>query len=289
MIDEIILSAPAKINLSLRILGRRKDGYHNIVTLMQKIELADQLHIGLHAGNGIKLRCPGNDLPCDAGNIVFRAVETFCRESGIDQGIEVVLEKRIPVAAGLGGGSSDAAAVLLGLNSLLATGFSLERLQEMALDLGADVPFFIRPESALWAEGIGEKFSQAAALEGCWIVLANPGFDVSTKWVYENFALTIKGNPYMVGRELRQGEKGVVLRGGQEVLLHNDLESITLKRYPEVGFIKDEFISAGAAGALMSGSGPTVFGIFFAKKPAASCLEKIKSKLKGRFFITRPF
>jgi len=287
-VNELALTAPAKINVSLRILGRREDGYHALRTLMQKIDLADQLHIKVSEGNDINLDCPGSNLPCDEGNIIFRAAELFLNECNFEKAVSIQLEKHIPVAAGLGGGSSDAAAVLLGLNSILKTGFSIEKLEGMALKLGADVPFFVRPEGALWAEGIGEKFSAASSLEGYWLVLVNPGFDVSTKWVYENFALTIKGNPYMVGREPRQGERSILYADGQEVLLHNDLEAVTMAKYPEVGLIKEACISAGAIGALMSGSGPTVFGIFDVEESAISCVEKIKTNGKGHVFLTRP-
>jgi 4-diphosphocytidyl-2-C-methyl-D-erythritol kinase len=284
---EITMVAPAKINLCLRVLARRPDGYHELETLMQKVELADRIHLRLGV-EGIRLVCSGADLPCDEGNLVYRAARDFLRAVGSEQGVDVDLEKRIPVAAGLGGGSSDAAAVLKGLNILLGTGFSEERLREFGKALGADVPFFVSEHPAAWATGIGDILQPAATLGDCWIVLANPGFAVSTKWVYENFALTTGGNPYKLGRVPRHS--GCVSPGSGVCGGHfcNDLEFVTLARHPEVGVMKEELLACGATAAMMSGSGPTVFGIFHDAKQAVASQNTMLSRHGGQVFLTRP-
>jgi len=284
---EITMAAPAKINLFLRVLARRPDGYHEIETLMQKVELADCVHIRL-AKAGISLVCHGVDLACDAGNLVYRAAREFLQAAGSHQGVDLTLEKRIPVAAGLGGGSSDAAAVLKGLNVLLGAGFSEDRLREIGKTLGADVPFFVSERSAARASGIGDILQPAASMGACWIVLANPGFAVSTKWVYENFALTTKGNPYKLGRLPRHGggrSPGRGVHGGQ---FCNDLESVTLPRHPEVGAMKEELLADGATMALMTGSGPTVFGIFHDAKQAVASKDTMMRRHGGQVLVTRP-
>ncbi len=284
---EITVAAPAKINLFLRVLGRRPDGYHEIETLMQKVELADRVHIRLRKA-GICLVCPGVDLPCDEGNLVYRAARDFLLALGSEQGVDLRLEKQIPVAAGLGGGSSDAAAVLTGMNTLLAAGFSEERLREIGKTLGADVPFFVSEHAAAWATGIGDILQPAAIMDDCWIVLANPGFAVSTKWVYENFALTTRGNPYKLGRVSRHGGSVLPERGADAGQLFNDLESVTLPRHPEVGAMKEELLAGGAVAAMMSGSGPTVFGIFHDAKQAVASRDTMLKRHGGQVFLTRP-
>jgi len=287
VVAELILFPPAKINLYLRILGRRPDGYHEIDTLMQKLDLTDRLQIRL-AGEGVTLECPGSGLPCDAGNLVYRAAEKFLAAAGVRHGVHMVLEKRIPVAAGLGGGSSDAAAVLVGLNRLLATGFSEARLRQMGRELGADVPFFVRQQPAAWAGGIGDLLEDAPSMRACWVLLVNPGFPVSTKWVYENFALTTKGNPYKVGRELYSGSFSASPDGKSGWHMWNDLESVTREKYPELLEIEKKLRDGGAIGAMMSGSGPTVFGIFNDLSLAEAGLQGFKLRYGEQVFLTKP-
>jgi 4-diphosphocytidyl-2-C-methyl-D-erythritol kinase len=191
----LTIKAPAKINLFLKVLNRRPDGYHEIESLMQKIDLCDILHFSRH-GEEISLSCPETTLPEDQGNIIYRAAQAFFSATGIKAGIKIILEKKIPIAAGLGGGSSDAAAVVMGLNTLLNSNLHREELLDIASPLGADVPFFVEAYSAAMVTGIGEKIEQVKSLEGFSIVLVNPGFGVSTKWVYENFPLTSNSNPW---------------------------------------------------------------------------------------------
>jgi 4-diphosphocytidyl-2-C-methyl-D-erythritol kinase len=269
-------------------MGRRSDGYHEIESFMQKVELADQLHL-FTEGEKISLSCPGTDLPEDDGNIVFKAAQLFFDTVGKQSGVRIVLEKNIPVAAGLGGGSSDAAAVLHGLNYLFSGNLSQDQLQEMALKLGADVPFFVKPCSGAIATGIGERLQEKEPLTGIWIILVNPGFAVSTKWVYENLPLTTNSNPYILarGRKMPDDSFSNLLALSNEQ--GNDLEAVTIKHYPEIGEIKETLKQAGAAGALMSGSGPTVFGLFLSQQTAISSLGIFDSKYGKNVFLTKPY
>ena len=276
---EITVQAPAKVNFYLAVKAKRPDGYHEIETWMQKLELGDTIKLQVSEA-GISLRCPGSDLPVNSENLAWQAAALFLEETRIKNGIEIELIKKIPVAAGLGGGSSDGAAVLKGMNILFSTGLPQQKLMEMAYSLGADVPFFIADRSAAWATGIGEKLSEAELQDQCWLVLVNPGFSVSTKWVYQNFALTTEDNPYILDR--------LLLYRNLCQNIFNDLESVTLKKYPEVATIKKKFLTCGADAVLMSGSGPTVFGIFKNEKTAQGCVNYFRPFFGENVFLTRP-
>jgi 4-diphosphocytidyl-2-C-methyl-D-erythritol kinase len=284
----LTVKAPAKINLFLRIVGRRPGGYHEIESFMQKVELSDQLHFSA-GDDGISLACPGTDLPEDDGNLVFQAAQLFFKTIGKRPGVRIVLEKNIPVAAGLGGGSSDAAAALHGLNNLFGAGLSHEQLLEMARPLGADVPFFVASHSAAMASGIGDCLQGAVPLTDVWILLVNPGFPVSTKWVYENLPLTSNSNPYILarGRKLPEDFFSNLLALTAEQ--GNDLEEVTIKRYPQIGEIKETMKQAGAAAALMSGSGPTVFGLFLSEETATDSLGIFTRQYGKNVFLTKPY
>jgi len=266
--QHLCLTAPAKINLYLKIIGRRPDGYHELNTLMQKLALYDELELALVPESGIHLFCPGTDLPEDERNIVHRAARLFLERTGrVDQGIRIVLKKNIPVAAGLGGGSSDAATVLTGLDSLLATGCRRDELADMGLGLGADVPLFIHDMAAAWATGIGEKLEVAVPLAGYRVLLVNPGIGVSTKWAYETFALTAAGKKINLScsqKEQSENDRPVSFRKRliKPDELVNDLETVTADKYSVINTIKQRLLAAGAVSAMMSGSGPTVFGLF---------------------------
>lgn len=277
--------APAKINLYLAILGKRADGFHELETQMLKLALADILHLEIQ-DRGISLSCPESGLPTDQGNLVYRAAASFLAAAGTGKGIRIVLEKKVPIAAGLGGGSSDAAAVLRGMNRLFGGLFSQERLVELARPLGADVPFFVVDCRAAWATGIGDSICPNFVSEPEWIVLVNPGFSVSTRWVYENFTLTTKGNPYILGRAFTHAGKRCP--GPGEVLLRNDLESVTIGKYPLLGVLKEELLAGGAHGALMSGSGPTVFGLFRDRDDARKSAAGFAERFGRNVFLTRP-
>jgi 4-diphosphocytidyl-2-C-methyl-D-erythritol kinase len=284
----LTLKAPAKINLFLKVLSRRPDGYHEIESLMQKIELFDILHFTLQ-GDSISLSCPESSLPEDKANLAYRAAEAFFSATGIKVGIQITLEKNIPTAAGLGGGSSDAATVIVGLNTLLNTNLSLEQLTGIARPLGADVPFFVQDCSTAIVTGIGDCIQQVEPLQGFSIVLVNPGFGVSTKWVYENFPLTSSPNPYILAR----GQKvtGIFhgMNPGLFEELGNDLEAVTISRHPEIGDIKKKLKATGAVTSLMSGSGPTVFGLFVSEEDAQHCFSQLSKKHGGDVFLTRPY
>ena len=287
----LILEAPAKINLFLQVTDRRPDGYHLLETLMQKVSLYDEIKLRMCAA-GIPLRCSVDGTPENKPTPVYRAAALFLqatrgRRGGREFGVDITLTKRIPVAAGLGGGSSDAAATLNGLNKLYEYGCSTVELAEIGLQLGADVPFFLADAPAAFATGIGEILQPVEPLCGYSVLLVNPGFPVSTRWVYQSFALTKKENTSNL-KNSQEGILGPFARNGsaqtipQRTFLLNDLETVTVSRYPEVGRLKEELLLNGAERALMSGSGPTVFGLFADRQSADACY----TLFKRRFFHT---
>lgn len=285
--SSLLLLAPAKINLTLRILAERADGYHEIDSVMQKLDLADTLRMNRLDTPGIVLKCPNSTLSEDASNLVYQAAYLLLQETNLlnTYGVSIVLEKRIPVAAGLGGGSSDAGTVLSGLNDLLGTNVSLSALLRMGKTLGADVPFFVLSAPAVRAQGIGERMSLVSPLADCSVLLVNPGFSVSTAWVYKNFTLTIADKVSILSdsRDSDAGEEDTLL-------LSNDLESLTIAHYPEIAGIKDVMLTYGATGALMSGSGPTVFGVFHDNvgSDVRGCAEMLRDKYGAGVFVTKP-
>ena len=248
------VQSPAKINLILKVLRRREDGYHDIASLMQKVSLSDEMRF-TPSGQGIVLTCPGSDLPTDEGNLVVRATRALFTEAGFAGGVEIALRKRIPTAAGLGGGSSNAATTLVVLNDLFRFGFDRERLIRIGARLGADVPFFIYGSTA-WAFGIGDLLEPAVIPSGMWLVLVNPGFEVPTKWVYQSLNLPLTNTAVKYSIPSFSGVRDLA------AALSNDLEKVTVRQYPVLAELKGFLLRQGAIGSLMSGSGPTVFGIF---------------------------
>lgn len=246
--------APAKINLCLHVLGRRADGYHDLATLMQRIDLRDRVTVSVARGSDITACCPGLVLPAGMDNIAVQAARMFLLHVGERRRVTIAIDKRIPAAAGLGGGSSDAAAVLTALNELLGTALSCSEMMALGARLGADVPFFLYGRTA-WATGIGERLQPWPGLPPIVLVLVNPGFAVSTASVFQNLGLTHSG----ATARIPGFPAGM---GGLVRLLHNDLEVVTCQRHPVITTIKERLIANGADGALMSGSGPTVFGLF---------------------------
>ena len=272
--------APAKINLFLRVTGRRADGYHTLQTRMQKVGLFDLLKVQ-RGGEGVRLHCVGADLPENADNLVHRAASLFLetvaqRRGRTLGGVKISLTKNIPIAAGLGGGSSDAAAALKALNFLFEAGLTAGELAAIGLELGADVPFFLADTPAALAVGIGEILTPVAPLSGCFVLLVNPGFSVSTRWVYQTFALT-KEEKTTIFKNFRESADPAgqpclsATVEGLPAALENDLETVTITRYPEIGRIKEELLAHGAVAALMSGSGPTVFALFSDQQAAETC------------------
>ena len=252
------LFAPAKVNLYLRITGRRDDGYHLLDTLMVPISLGDEVEITRVDGppKSVTVHADAPDLPLGEENTVSRAARAFHERSGCDAPVAVTIRKRIPIGAGLGGGSTDAAAVLRGLNELLGAGLSTEDLMAAALSVGADVPFFIRGEAA-WARGIGEELSPAGPLPRLAMVVLFPNLPVSTAWVYRNFRFKLtktSNNNNLIGKLDTPHEVAQVMV--------NDLETVTVSRYPRIARLKERLDREGAIGSLMSGSGSAVFGVF---------------------------
>ena len=253
--------APAKINLFLHVLGKRDDGYHNLLTWMQKLDLCDTIDLSLRDDdNGsIEFTCDDKNLPVNSNNLAVRAARCFQDKSIVLQkkGIEIRLQKKIPVSAGLGGGSSDAGAVLRGLNQLSNFEFTPQALIDMARPLGADVPFFAIEDDAVIAGGIGDEMYVVDSLVDYTFVLVNPDFFVSTKWVFDNLSLTSDSKNSKVSRFQKCNNACLSLDA-----LHNDLESVTAAAHPEIEKMKESLLACGASKVLMSGSGPTVFGIF---------------------------
>lgn len=284
------LRAPAKINLYLEITGQRADGYHTIRTVMQKISLYDRVELALGAGEGIALTCPGSSLPADSSNLVHKAAWHFhqalrAREIPLCR-VTVSLGKQIPVAAGLGGGSSDAAAVLLGLNRLYQYPLSSRELFDIGLALGADIPFFLQPAAISLGRGIGEILSSVVSGPVLNLVLVNPGFSVSTKWAYENFVLTESAKEISLARSRAMEWWRLCEQGTKQSFpldcLYNDLEQVTAARYGAIQEIKQALRNCGACSTLMSGSGPTVFGVFAEAKQAAESVQQLE---KQNYFI----
>lgn len=258
MTEKVLLSTrlkmPAKINLWLEVLGKRPDGYHDLSSLMLPIAVYDELSIRLTEQDEIRIDCDHPDVPLDDRNLGWRAASSFLEHVGIRQGVAITIKKSIPVGAGLGGGSSDAAGVLLGLDQCLGTCVPTAEMHGLAHALGADVPFFLYRRPAL-ARGIGDLLEWVDGVPAFPILCIKPPIMVSTAWVYGSLKLTPKPSSTKVDR----------LRGrpwSVSELLENDLETVTLDAYPRLREIKDWLLSHQALGALMSGSGPTVFGVF---------------------------
>lgn len=255
------MQVPAKINLWLEVIRKREDGYHDLCSLMLPIGVYDRIELELRKGEGISLMCNHALVPNDSRNLAWMAAEHFLETAGVETGVWVGIEKNIPVGAGLGGGSADAGAVLLGLNRLLGEPLSLEQLQTLALRLGADVPFFLFNKPAL-AQGIGEKLQPVEGLPDYPLVLVKPPLTVATGWVYRSLKLTRGESRIKLSRLLAYPWQLLDV-------MENDLESVTLIEYPLLVQIKEWLLAQGALGALMSGSGPTVFGVFSDVKHAA--------------------
>ncbi len=269
------LLANAKINLSLDVTGIRDNGYHEVSMIMQSVDLADTLDIEKNEGDQIILTCDNNDLPCDEHNLVFRAARALRERAGRTDGLKIHLNKNIPMAAGLAGGSADAAAALVGINRLCGYGFSDPKLKEIGATLGADIPFCIQGGTCL-AEGIGEILTPVSPLPDCHIVMVKPPFDVSTAYVYRNLDPLLTGDIVHpdTKRMISLIERGDITEVAQD--LGNILETVTVTGFPEITDIKRRLTDSGAEGSLMSGSGPTVYGIFTDETAAMNACAGLK-------------
>ena len=272
----IKLPCPAKVNLRLEVLRRRADGYHEIRTIVQRISLSDTLRISLRERDGISLISDSPRLPIGEGNLAYRAASSLLEETKANVGIELTIRKEIPISSGLGGGSSNAASTLMGLNRILRLNLSKKRLMEIGARIGADIPFFILEKTAI-ATGIGEKLQPLEIRPSVWFLLVNPGWEVSTKWAYEGLNFELTKQPFHIKLPPFFNDIGQVAR-----VLHNDLESVTIAAYPEIQGIKGELLSHGAEGSLMTGSGPTVFGIFSHKGRAKSAYRELSAQYAER-------
>ena len=269
--SKVLFRAPAKINLCLHVLGRREDGYHELAMAMQRVSLYDDITVQVAEGDGVAVCCDGLSLAAGEENIAARAARLVLAVARVRRRVSVSIDKHIPVAAGLGGGSSDAAAVLIALNDLLQVGMTAQDLMGLGAQLGADVPFFIFSAPA-WATGTGTCLRSLSELPSVSYILVNPGIAVSTKDVYQSLQLT-KGGDLASIPTFSARTPSELCRG-----LHNDLEQVVLPRHPEVGEAKDLLLAAGAMGALMSGSGATVFGVSENKSSANRIADKIKAE-----------
>ena len=273
MNNTVTLKALAKINLGLDVLGKRENGYHDVRMVKQTIYLYDNVTLEKTEEAGIQLECNLFYLPVDESNIAYKAAKLFMDEFDIKEGVHIVMDKHIPVAAGLAGGSAYAAAVLVGMNRLFSLGLTQEELMERGVSLGADVPYCVMRGTVL-AEGIGEVLTPLPPLPKCCVLIAKPGISVSTKTVYEKLdSQEIEEHPDIDGilEGLKQGDLLKVASS-----MGNVLETVTIGDYPVIEQIKDAMKEAGALNAMMSGSGPTVFGIFDDRSKAKFAQQRIR-------------
>lgn len=287
---EISLQAYAKINLGLDVLRKRDDGYHEVRMIMQSISLADTLILRKISENTIRLLSDDGkehpDVPMNESNLIYRAIRLLKEEFRLEEGVEAVLSKRIPVAAGMAGGSTDAAAALKGMNQLFHLNLSMQELCDRGVGLGADIPYCIMGGTAL-SEGIGEILTPLPKIADCWILVAKPPINVSTAFVYGNLKVQeLKEHPDIDG--MIQAIRLEDMQGVSD-RLGNVLETVTVPAYPVIATIKDMMMKNGAMQALMSGSGPTVFGIFDTEEKAWKAGEKIQNAgLSNQIYVTYP-
>ncbi len=284
MIDKTTQRAYAKINIGLDVLRRRADGYHEVKMIMQTVDIYDELVLERRKQPGIELRMDNSELPSGGDNLICRAADLLFREKEITGGVNISLTKRIPIAAGMAGGSADAAAALRGVNELFDLGYSLKELQALGVGLGADIPYCLAGGTML-SEGIGEILTPLPAPPAAHLVIAKPDINVSTAFVYGNLhADSLAWHPDIDGMiaALQKGDlDGITGRLG------NVLETVTVKAHPVIEQIKELLRKQGAENALMSGSGPTVFGIFKEKETAARAAEAVeRGRLAKQIFVT---
>lgn len=284
---QISLKAMAKINLGLDVVGKRPDGYHDLRMIMQTVRLFDRVKLFETTSSGVRMKTNLRYLPTDQGNHAVQAARMLMEEFCINSGVFIDLQKRIPVAAGLAGGSSDAAAVLVGMNLLFRLGLSQEELRERGVRIGADVPYCIMRGTAL-AEGIGDRLTPLPHIPDCSIVIAKPDVRVSTKYVYTHLVLDEQTRHPQIDSQIeaiRSQDLGKMCE-----LCGNVLEDVTIPAHPQIASIKEKMLQEGALSAMMSGSGPSVFGIFDDPEKAQRAYGKLREQTGGiQVFLTEPF
>lgn len=284
IMKKLTIQGMAKINLGLDVIRRREDGYHEVKMVMQTLNLCDTLTIEKVDTPSITIQVGNAPLPADENNLIYKSANLLMQHCNLSQGVSISLQKEIPIAAGMAGGSTDAAATLLGMNQLFALGLSLEELQKLGVKIGADVPYCLQGGTAL-SEGIGEILTTLPAAPDCFVVVGKPELSVSTKYVYENLhANSLQYHPDIDGMVAAITNKDL---DGITKRMENVLETVTEKEYPVITDIKDLLKEKGAENALMSGSGPTVFGIFTEEKRAWEARENLQqSGLVRQSFVT---
>ncbi len=285
--DTIQMKALAKVNLGLDVIRRREDGYHEVKMIMQTLQLYDRITLEKRDTCGITMETNLPFLPVNDQNIAYRAAKMLMDEFQIESGLHIKIDKHIPVAAGMAGGSTDGAAVLYGVNKMFHLGLTKCQLMERGVRLGADVPYCIMRGTVL-SEGIGEVLTPVEPMPECYILVAKPPISVSTKHVYQNLKLDqIEKHPDidgMINALKAQDLKGVTDR------MENVLETVTIPEHPEIEQIKKQMMEAGALNAMMSGSGPTVFGIFDDKEQGMKAKEYVREKgLARQIYLVSPF
>lgn len=284
IMKKLTIQGMAKINLGLDVIRRREDGYHEVKMVMQTLNLCDTLTIEKVDTPSITIQVGTAPLPADENNLIYKSANLLIQHCNLSQGVSISLQKEIPIAAGMAGGSTDAAATLLGMNQLFALGLSLEELQKIGVKIGADVPYCLQGGTAL-SEGIGEILTTLPAAPDCFVVVGKPEISVSTKYVYENLhANSLQYHPDIDGMVAAITDKDL---DGITKRMENVLETVTEKEYPVITDIKDLLKEKGAENALMSGSGPTVFGIFTEEERAREAREALQqSGLVKQSFVT---
>lgn len=281
------LRAYAKINLGLDVLRKREDGYHEVRMIMQTIHMYDQLEITKSKKPGIHLQTNAGFLPVNEDNLIYKAVKLLMDKFQIKEGVDIYLKKVIPVAAGMAGGSSDAAAALVGINKLFSLGLTMKELMEIGVKIGADVPYCVMRGTAL-AEGIGEKLTVLPSVPKCYVLIGKPGISVSTRLVYTSLRLDQDTQHPDIDGMLSAIENKDL--SGITTRMKNVLEPGVVRKYPVIRQIEELMLENGAQNAMMSGSGPTVFGIFDDKAKAEQAYKALKeSKLTRNTFLTTVF
>jgi len=283
------IRAPAKINLRLRVVGKRADGYHLLDTLMLPVSLYDEIIINkggkIGKKTGLKERlivtCDDPLVPQGRQNLAHKAASLVLNGRGINESVQIRIHKRIPIGAGLGGGSTDAAATLIGLNRLFRLGYTLKRLEKISSALGADVPFFVKGVPAR-VRGIGERLTPLRGTPPLWLIILYPNFPVSTAWVYRNLPRKLTKAIVNTSINFSLGSPANLRK-----LLVNDLETVTMGRYPRIGLLKEELARQGAVGTLMSGSGSSVFGVFPSKRSAERAFRRLRKEREVQAFLVR--